>query len=82
MLGNIKFIGELYKNDILVEPVMYECISRLLDQDSKVPDEEQTEALCDLLINIGKILDTNKTKKRMNGYFIQIETLENSEEVH
>ena len=56
MLGNIKFICELYKQKMLMEEIMHSCISRLLKQDLLNPDEEQTEALCDFLVRIGKLL--------------------------
>ena len=57
MLGNIKFICELYKQKMLLEDIMHSCIARLLKQDLLNPDEEQTEALCDFLVRIGKLLD-------------------------
>ena len=78
MLGNIKFIGELFKNKILVEPVMYECFNQLLNnQTLESPDEEQTEALCKLMLNVGNILDHEKARKRMNGYFDQMKEIQN-----
>lgn len=80
MLGNIKFIGELYRNNVLVEPVMHECIVRLLrNQGPTNPDEEQTEALCDLLKNIGKMLDTDKNREKIDSYFQQMEAIQNSD---
>lgn len=60
MLGNIKFICELYKQKMLMEEIMHSCISRLLKQDLLNPDEEQTEALCDFLVRIGKLLGNCK----------------------
>jgi translation initiation factor 4G len=44
-LGNIKFIGELYKVGNITENVMHNCIRRLL----QAPDEEAIESLCRLL---------------------------------
>lgn len=77
MLGNIKFIGELYKHNILVEPVMYECMNRLLkNQTPENPDDEKIEALCDLLINIGKDLDTGKSRCRIDKCFEEMEGLQ------
>jgi translation initiation factor 4G len=64
MLGNIKFICELYKQKMLMEEIMHSCISRLLKQDLLNPDEEQTEALCDFLVRIGKLLGENARKKK------------------
>jgi hypothetical protein len=76
-LGNIKFIGELYKTNILVDPVIYECINKLLDQQTPLdPDEEKIEALSNLLINIGKSFDNEKTHHRLDKYFETINTLQ------
>jgi translation initiation factor 4G len=78
MLGNIKFIAELFKSGIIVEPVMYECFNHLLkDQDPDSPDEEQIEGLCKLMLNIGKILDANKNNKRFDNYIEQLKKIQN-----
>ena len=71
-LSNIKFIGELYKNKILVVPVIHVCIKRLLRQTPEQPDEEQLESLCKLFINIGNMIDTEKSKVIMDKYFEQL----------
>jgi len=79
-LGNIKFIGELYKNNILVDPVIYECINKLLDQQTTIePDEEKLEALANLLMNIGKSFDSDKTQHRLDKYFEKITTLQDGD---
>lgn len=54
-LGLIKFIGELYKIQMLNDKIMFECIIRLLGDIS----EESLECLCDLLTTIGEKLDTS-----------------------
>lgn len=41
-LGNIKFIGELFKLKMLTEPTMQDCVVKLL----KNHDEESLECLC------------------------------------
>ena len=58
-LGNIRFIGELFKLNMLIEPIMHECIKKLLTQG----DEESLECLCRLLKTIGKELDDGKGNK-------------------
>jgi len=82
VLGNIKFIGELYKKKILTEKVMHNCIVKLLFQDSKttdyVPEEEDLECLCNLLTKIGSTLDASKnekTKQLVSRYFYQLEKI-------
>uniref|UniRef100_A0A7N5ZTZ7 Eukaryotic translation initiation factor 4 gamma 1 n=1 Tax=Anabas testudineus TaxID=64144 RepID=A0A7N5ZTZ7_ANATE len=70
-LGNIKFIGELFKLKMLTEVIMHDCIVKLL----KNHDEESLECLCRLLSTIGKDLDFEKAKPRMDQYFHQMEKI-------
>ncbi|XP_053725402.1 eukaryotic translation initiation factor 4 gamma 3-like isoform X4 [Synchiropus splendidus] len=70
-IGNIKFIGELFKLKMLTEPIMHDCVVKLL----KNHDEESLECLCRLLTTIGKDLDFEKAKPRMDQYFNQIEKI-------
>ncbi|XP_064157770.1 eukaryotic translation initiation factor 4 gamma 1-like isoform X4 [Anguilla rostrata] len=70
-LGNIKFIGELFKLKMLTEAIMHDCIVKLL----KNHDEESLECLCRLLSTIGKDLDFEKAKPRMDQYFHQMEKI-------
>ncbi|XP_052081892.1 eukaryotic translation initiation factor 4 gamma 1-like isoform X1 [Mytilus californianus] len=64
-LGNIRFIGELFKLKMLTEPIMHECVFKLLNS----KDEESLECLCKLLRTIGKELDSEKAKPRVDQYF-------------
>lgn len=57
-LGLIKFIGELYKIEMLNDMIMFDCIVRLLHDTS----EESLECLCDLLVTIGEKLDKSSQK--------------------
>ncbi|KAJ7415269.1 Eukaryotic translation initiation factor 4 gamma 3 [Pitangus sulphuratus] len=57
-IGNIKFIGELFKLKMLTEAIMHDCVVKLL----KNHDEESLECLCRLLTTIGKDLDFEKAK--------------------
>lgn len=52
-LGNIRFIGELYKIGMLTGRIMHECIKKLL----KTTDEESLECLCRLVTTVGEQLD-------------------------
>ncbi|XP_037381101.1 eukaryotic translation initiation factor 4 gamma 1 isoform X1 [Talpa occidentalis] len=70
-LGNIKFIGELFKLKMLTEAIMHDCVVKLL----KNHDEESLECLCRLLTTIGKDLDFEKAKPRMDQYFQQMEKI-------
>lgn len=67
-IGNIKFIGELFKLKMLTEPIMHDCVVKLL----KNHDEESLECLCRLLTTIGKDLDFEKAKVRLRGSYLDI----------
>ena len=60
MLGNIRFIGELFKLGMLTETIMHNCIVQLF----RTRDEDSLESLCRLLTTIGKDLDHVKGKVR------------------
>ncbi|XP_076003211.1 eukaryotic translation initiation factor 4 gamma 3-like [Genypterus blacodes] len=70
-IGNIKLIGELYKLKMLAETIMHDCVVKLL----KNHDEESLECLCRLLTTIGKDLDFEKAKPRMDQYFNQMQRI-------
>ena len=58
-LGNIHFIGELFKLQMLSEAIMHECITRLLKSTS---DEERLECFATLITTTGKDLDNEAAK--------------------
>ncbi|CAF0862239.1 unnamed protein product [Rotaria sp. Silwood1] len=62
-LGNIFFIGELFKLQMLTDTIMYDCIEYLLRDKT---DEESLECLCRLLRTIGKELDAKASEKSTN----------------
>ncbi|XP_018430534.1 PREDICTED: eukaryotic translation initiation factor 4 gamma 1 [Nanorana parkeri] len=70
-LGNIKFIGELFKLKMLTEAIMHDCVVKLL----KNHDAESLECLSRLLSTIGKDLDFEKAKPRMDQYFNQMDKI-------
>ncbi|KAM3862828.1 eukaryotic translation initiation factor 4 gamma 1-like [Diretmus argenteus] len=70
-LGNIRLVGELFKLKMLTDSTMQDCIVSLL----KSHDEESLECLCRLLSTIGKDLDFEKAKYRMDQYFTQLEKI-------
>jgi len=83
MLGNIKFIGELYKKNMIRENIMHFCIQDLLkmdkDKDDEM-DEEDHEALCNLFSTIGKTLDTPKNEQNLRSYFKKMKRMSEDEE--
>ncbi|KAJ3219449.1 hypothetical protein HDU67_001280 [Dinochytrium kinnereticum] len=74
VLGNISFIGELFKLSMITEKIMHSCVHQLL---IKVvdPEEEETECLCKLLKSIGERLDHSAAKNHIDVYFVRIREL-------
>lgn len=84
MLGNIRFIGELYRKGMLQERIMHECVMKLMGvrittestlepvHPNDAPDEESIESLTKLLTTIGRDLD-KKNSAAMNMYFAYLE---------
>jgi translation initiation factor 4G len=79
-LGLIKFIGELFKLQMLTERIMHECVKKLLGNVEN-PEEEEIESLCKLLTTVGQMLDTNKARAHMDVYFSRMKELTKSPNV-
>lgn len=61
MLGNVKFIGELFKLGILQDTVIHKCIQELLSKGITTKERcENMECLSQIIRTCGKILDTEK----------------------
>lgn len=77
MLGNVKFIGELCKLDMLSDGILHRCIQTLLEKDSRpstsIQDQcEDIECLSQLIRTCGKNLDTEQGKMLMDQYFLKM----------
>ncbi|KAG7345792.1 MIF4G domain containing protein [Nitzschia inconspicua] len=90
MLGNIKFIGQLYKKNLLKEKIMRFCIGSLLKLETKEPsaklpkyfdtgdmdmDEEDHEAICSMFTTIGKTIDRPPAADYMKVCFDKIKRM-------
>ncbi|KIM52875.1 hypothetical protein SCLCIDRAFT_482059 [Scleroderma citrinum Foug A] len=73
-LGLIKFIGELFKLQMLTERIMHECVKKLLGNVDN-PEEEEIESLCQLLRTVGRLLDVPKAHAHMDVYFSRMKEL-------
>ncbi|KAG9033788.1 hypothetical protein FS837_002386 [Tulasnella sp. UAMH 9824] len=73
-LGLVRFIGELFKLQMLTERIMHECVRKLVSKIEN-PEEEEIESLCKLLTTIGQALDTPKAKRHMDIYFGRMQML-------
>lgn len=80
-LGLIKFIGELFKLQMLTERIMHECVKKLLGNVEN-PEEEEIESLCQLLTTVGAQLDTPKARAHMDVYFSRMKELGKSPNVN
>lgn len=84
MLGNLKFIGELGKFELLQEAILHKCIQQLLAKKKRTSLSdmaEDIECLCQIVSTVGKRLDTPKAKNIMDQYFDRIDMLSKSEEL-
>ncbi|KAJ3724120.1 armadillo-type protein, partial [Lentinula guzmanii] len=80
-LGLIKFIGELFKLQMLTERIMHECVKKLLGNVEN-PEEEEIESLCKLLTTVGQMLETAKARAHMHVYFDRMKELTKSPNVN
>ncbi|CAF4253327.1 unnamed protein product, partial [Adineta steineri] len=77
-LGNILFIGELFKLGMLPQAIMLDCMDYLLERKA---DEENLEFLCKFLRIIGKELDTKFTymgsqnRKKLEKNYSELENI-------
>ena len=79
-LGLIRFMGELFKAQILEERVVHECIRKLLINIDD-PREEEVESICALLEMVGPSLDTTNGRIRMDIYFRRVKNLSSNDKV-
>ncbi|KAH9545381.1 hypothetical protein CY35_12G045000 [Sphagnum magellanicum] len=79
-LGNIKLIGELFKQKMLPEKIVHACIQELLGSDTKsAPAEENVEALCQLFSTVGKQLEESaKSRVAFDSYFARLKEFSGS----
>jgi len=96
MLGNIRFIGELYKKAMLKAGIMHECLQKLLylepgpdgrtliAKEDGVSEEDDVESTCKLWISIGKQIDGPKSdpadKRLIEQYFAKMKKISTDKE--
>ena len=84
MLGNIKFIGELGKLDLIHESILHKCIKTLLEKKKRVQLKdmgEDLECLCQIMRTVGLRLDHEQVKSLMDQYFARMCSLMLSKEL-
>ncbi|CAI9740600.1 eukaryotic translation initiation factor 4 gamma 1 isoform X2 [Octopus vulgaris] len=70
-VGNIRFIGELFKMNMVKLDIMHGCLERL----SSSTDEEKLECMCKLLSTVGKVIECKAKNEEMNRYFKDIRAI-------
>ena len=78
MLGNLRFIGEIYKESMLTERIMHACMKKLMDEFQHL-EEENVEALCKLMSTIGHMIDHSKAKEHIDAYFDRMTKMSNNQ---
>ncbi|XP_053368677.1 eukaryotic translation initiation factor 4 gamma 2a [Clarias gariepinus] len=84
MLGNIKFIGELGKLDLIHESILHKCIKTLLEKKRRVQLKdmgEDLECLCQIMRTVGPRLDHEKARSLMDQYFSRMRSLMNNKDL-
>ncbi|TFY54681.1 hypothetical protein EVJ58_g8714 [Rhodofomes roseus] len=70
-LGVVRFLGALFKELMLTERNMHDCIKKCLGN-IEDHEEEEIESLCVLLNAVGQLLDTTEGRAQMDSYFAHI----------
>ena len=66
--GTVKFIGELFKIEMLTTKIMKVCIEELLQE----PTEQKIERVCKLLTTIGGKIEKSEGRSLLDKYFHQL----------
>jgi len=83
MLGNVKFIGELFKQKLIPEKIIHiECIQRLTRISLDKKEDDVIEALVQLMTTTGKILASNASaRSHMDAYFKEFTLLSRNADI-
>ena len=71
-LGLVQFYGELYKLEMSTEQTVHECIRNLLN----APGMREFESVYQLLMTVGKLLDSSNARADMDCYFARMKEFE------
>ncbi|CAH0402002.1 unnamed protein product [Chilo suppressalis] len=69
-VGNVRFIGELYKLKMLTAKIMVYCMNNLIDK----LEEEKLECLCKLLTTIGEQVE-NEVRDQLDNVFKKMQDI-------
>ena len=74
-LGNVRFIGELFKVNLISAKIVLECINGLLDLFESEHNEDKLEGACLLLLTGGSTFERINIKPVTSKIFERLETL-------
>jgi len=77
LMGTMKFIGELYKSELLPSKIVRVCLKRLVSPTHTKPTEDDIEAACTLLATVGKQLDEDEASNRneLNKFYAKLSSI-------
>ncbi|XP_066919987.1 uncharacterized protein [Clytia hemisphaerica] len=75
ILGCVRFIGELFKLKMINEKIMHECILKFIRVSRPALVDQDLECLCKLISTVGKQLDHEEAKPRIDEYFQRLEKI-------
>uniref|UniRef100_A0A914WMJ3 MIF4G domain-containing protein n=1 Tax=Plectus sambesii TaxID=2011161 RepID=A0A914WMJ3_9BILA len=66
MFGNIEFIGQLYRNELVLTLIVQWCVVHLFQRHARTPggDEESVECAVRMLETVGKIFDRDSAEDK------------------
>jgi len=70
-LGNIKFVGELFIQGMISHTIIFQCTHKLVSNINIGDDQknENIECICKLFVTVGKVLDVEPYKPKLEQYF-------------
>lgn len=79
MLGNVKFIAELFTLEMLDDKILHKCIKELLSTSPNITQKERCEnmeCLSQIIRTCGKLVDAEKVKHRsFHSFSIRLDSL-------
>ena len=78
MLGNMKFLGELYKKDIITVAIIFECMRKLVSNiQNNIYKVDNIECICKLIVTTGKYIYKQNYSVTLDKYLKFLEEVSN-----
>eukprot|EP01038_Epipyxis_sp_PR26KG_P006076 gene6076-8367_t len=89
MLGNIRFVGELYKKSLLRDKTVHNCVAELLGNAKEgwkpIYEEQDIELLCRLMSTVGQTLEEKANSSQglmIESYFSRMKELSQDKKIN